>query len=61
MSERRYMKGIENCWDYARPKLKSYYGVLLREHFYFYLKEMDVHFNYRKVANLNTFLKNTVH
>jgi transposase-like protein len=51
--------GIENFWGYAKTKLKSYYGVS-REHFYFYLKEMEFRFNHRKAANLAALIKKTV-
>jgi transposase len=59
MSKRQHINGIENFWGYAKTKLKSYYGVS-REHFYFYLKEMEFRFNHRKVADLAALIKNIV-
>jgi transposase len=59
MSKRQHINGIENFWGYAKTKLKSYYGVS-REHFYFYLKEMEFRFNNRKVADLAALIKETV-
>ncbi len=59
MSKRQHINGIENFWGYAKTKLKSYYGVS-REHFYFYLKEMEFRFNHRKVADLPALIKKTV-
>jgi transposase len=59
MSKRQHINGIENFWGYAKTKLKSYYGVS-REHFYFYLKEMEFRFNHRKAANLAALIKKTV-
>ncbi len=59
MSKRNHINGIENFWGYAKTKLKSYYGVR-REHFYFYLKEMEFRFNYRKAANLAALIKKIV-
>ena len=58
-SKRQHINGIENFWGYAKTKLKSYYGVS-REHFYFYLKEMEFRFNHRKAANLAALIKKTV-
>ena len=58
-SKRQHINGIENFWGYAKTKLKSYYGVS-REHFYFYLKEMEFRFNHRKVADLAALIKKTV-
>lgn len=58
-SRRRHINGIENFWGYAKTKLKSYYGVS-REHFYFYLKEMEFRFNNRKAADLAALIKKTV-
>ena len=58
-SKRNHINGIENFWGYAKTKLKSYYGVS-REHFYFYLKEMEFRFNHRKVADLAALIKKTV-
>jgi transposase len=57
--KRNHINGIENFWGYAKTKLKSYYGVS-REHFYFYLKEMEFRFNHRKAANLAALIKKTV-
>ena len=59
MSKRNHINGIENFWGYAKTKLKSYYGVN-REHFYFYLKEMEFRFNHRKAANLAALIKKIV-
>jgi transposase len=59
MSKRQHTNGIENFWGYAKTKLKSYYGVS-REHFYFYLKEMEFRFNHRKAANLAALIKKTI-
>jgi transposase len=59
MSGRNHINGIENFWGYAKTKLKSYYGVS-REHFYFYLKEMEFRFNHRKAANLPALIKKIV-
>jgi transposase len=59
MSKRQHINGIENFWGYAKTKLKSYYGVS-REHFYFYLKEMEFRFNHRKATNLAALIKKTV-
>ncbi len=59
MSKRNHINGIENFWGYAKTKLKSYYGVS-REHFYFYLKEMEFRFNHRNAANLAAVIKKTV-
>jgi transposase len=59
MSKRNHINGIENFWGYAKTKLKSYYGVS-REHFYFYLKEMEFRFNHRKAANLAAVIKKIV-
>ena len=59
VSKRQHINGIENFWGYAKTKLKSYYGVS-REHFYFYLKEMEFRFNHRKVADLAALIKKTV-
>lgn len=59
MSKRNHINGIENFWGYAKTKLKSYYGVS-RQHFYFYLKEMEFRFNHRKAANLAALIKNIV-
>ena len=58
-SKRQHINGIENFWGYAKTKLKSYYGVS-REHFYFYLKEMEFRFNHRKTANLAALIKKIV-
>ena len=58
-SKRQHINGIENFWGYAKIKLKSYYGVS-REHFYFYLKEMEFRFNHRKAANLAALIKKIV-
>ena len=58
-SKRQHINGIENFWGYAKTKLKSYYGVS-REHFYFYLKEMEFRFNHRKVADLAALIKKIV-
>lgn len=57
--KQQHINGIENFWGYAKTKLKSYYGVS-REHFYFYLKEMEFRFNHRKVADLAALIKKTV-
>jgi transposase len=59
VGKRNHINGIENFWGYAKTKLKSYYGVS-REHFYFYLKEMEFRFNHRKVADLAALIKKTV-
>ena len=59
VNKRQHINGIENFWGYAKTKLKSYYGVS-REHFYFYLKEMEFRFNHRKAANLLALIKKTV-
>ena len=59
MSKRQHINGIENFWGYAKTKLKSYYGVS-REHFYFYLKEMEFRFNHRKAANSAALIKKIV-
>lgn len=59
MSMRQHINGIDNFWGDAKTKLKSYYGVS-RGHFYFYLKEMEFRFNYRKAANLAALIKETV-
>ena len=59
ISKRQHINGIENFWGYAKTKLKSYYGVR-REQFYFYLKEMEFRFNYRKAANLAALIKKIV-
>jgi transposase len=59
LSKRQHINGIENFWGYAKTKLKSYYGVS-REHFYFYLKEMEFRFNHRKVADLAALIKKTI-
>ena len=59
MGKRNHINGIENFWGYAKTKLKSYYGVS-REHFYFYLKEMEFRFNHRKATNLAALIKKTV-
>jgi len=59
VSKRNHINGIENFWGYAKTKLKSYYGVS-RQHFYFYLKEMEFRFNHRKAANLAALIKKTV-
>jgi transposase len=58
-SRRQHINGIENFWGYAKTKLKSYYGVS-REHFYFYLKEMEFRFNNRNAANLAALIRKTV-
>jgi transposase len=59
LNKRNHINGIENFWGYAKIKLKSYYGVN-REHFYFYLKEMEFRFNHRKAANLAALIKKIV-
>jgi transposase len=59
MSKRQHINGIENFRRYAKTKLKSYYGVS-REHFYFYLKEMEFRFNYQKLPDLAALIKKTV-
>ena len=59
VSKRNHINGIENFWGYAKTKLKSYYGVS-REHFYFYLKEMEFRFNNRKEPDLAALIKKTV-
>jgi len=59
VSKRNHINGIENFWGYAKTKLKSYYGVS-REHFYFYLKEMEFRFNHRKEPDLAALIKKTV-
>ena len=59
MSKRNHINGIENFRGYAKTELKSYYGVS-REHFYFYLKEMEFRFNHRKAIDLAALIKKTV-
>jgi transposase-like protein len=43
----------------CKDQVQSYYGVS-REHFYFYLKEMEFRFNHRKVADLQALIKKIV-
>jgi transposase len=59
VSKRNHINGIQNFWGYAKTKLKSYYGVS-REHFYFYLKEMEFRFNNRIEPDLAALIKKTV-
>ena len=59
MSQRNRINSIENFRGYAKTKLKSYYGVS-REHYYFYLKEMEFRFNHRKAANGAALIKKIV-
>ena len=59
VSKRNHINGIENFWGYAKTKLKSYYGVS-REHFYFYLKEMEFRFNNWRGPDLAALIKKTV-
>jgi transposase len=58
-TQRQHINGIENFRGYAKTKLKSYYGVS-RNHFYFYLKEMEFRFNHREAADLAALIKKTV-
>jgi transposase len=58
-SKRQHINGIENFRGYAKTKLESYYGVS-REHFYFYLKEMELYSNHRKADDLAALIKRTV-
>jgi len=43
---RQHINGIENCWGYAKTKLKRYYGIPWSQ-FLLYLKEMEFRFNHR--------------
>jgi transposase-like protein len=52
--KRRRINGVENFRGQAKARLKNCYGVS-REHFYFYLKEMEPRFKHRKAANLAAF------
>ena len=58
-SNRQHINGIENFWGYAKNKLRRYNGVH-RNHFYFYLKEMEYRYNHRRAANFKALVKKTV-
>ena len=57
--KRNHINGIENFWSYAKTKLKRYYGIN-RKQFYFYLKEMEFRFNYRKQSDLPLIIRKIV-
>ena len=57
--KRNHINGIENFWGYAKTKLKRYYGIN-RKHFYFYLKEMEFRFNYRKEPNFGLLIRKII-
>jgi transposase len=54
-SKRHHLNGLENFWGYAKTKLKSYYGIS-RNHFYFYLKEMEFRYHHRESPNLQALM-----
>jgi transposase len=51
---KNHINGLEGFWSYAKERFLKYHGVN-KEHFYYYLKEMQFRYNYRK-ENIYQFL-----
>ncbi|MBU4331948.1 IS1595 family transposase [Patescibacteria group bacterium] len=58
-SKRHHINGIESFWGYAKTKLRKYHGID-RKRFYYYLKEMEFRFNYRKHPNFGLLIRKIV-
>jgi transposase len=54
-----YINGLEGFWSYAKERLAKYHGVS-KEHFPFYLKELEFRFNNRTKNIFKLIIQNIV-
>lgn len=49
--QRNHINGIENFWNQAKRRLRSYNGIP-RQHFHLFIKECEWRFNHRPVSRM---------
>ena len=50
-----HINGIENFWNQAKRRLRSYNGIP-RQHFHLFIKECEWRFNYRPIGRMQATL-----
>ena len=52
----KHINGIEGFWSFAKERFMKYHGIN-RDNYYWYLKEMEFRFNYRKEDLFNVLVQ----
>jgi transposase len=51
VDQRNHINGIENFWNQAKRRLRSYNGIP-RQHFHLFIKECEWRFNFRPIGRM---------